>query len=515
MTIQEIMEREEFQPLKLFLTDRGDYQRFMYNAEEYNTKYTPSNESTLLREVFIWGRSNEGFNYWNNLAIEYSLEYIKSTELDKYIENNSHIIKDDHSVVLKHPTKDITIYIGNISSIDRMEALVNNKIIIVSDKVAKMLELDSIRYVTIKKTPYIYYEYFNNTLWGTTTKGKRVEAKVGKLIKAIMPEYDDTKVSEMVDTFRLYGKPFYLDNIYVEDDICSIYDESTDDRGSIGCSCMNDCGRYYKVIEDMGVKVAVLFENDVLLGRALLWDMEDIDGTPYKVMDRIYYCKESVLNSFKAYAIQEGYYRKAKQSNDESCRYDFISPDGKEEELTLYSKAEISQSGESYPYLDTFFNIDFNSGVLTNSSSDTYPSQLRCTDGSDTEGNFSGGTIFCERCWEYNYDDDMIYTESGEVLCSACIDTHYFCDPSNGEYYHNHLGKYCTDTNQIHHEDDVYYCYYTDEFYSDEDNMPAIVDRIDTGETMLEEDAYFCEEDGEYYEEEDNMPKDEEEEDED
>ena len=72
MTIHEIMEREDFQPLKLFLTDRGDYQRFMYNAEEFNTAIIPTNENELLSRAFIWDSSPEGGAYWTKLDIEYS-----------------------------------------------------------------------------------------------------------------------------------------------------------------------------------------------------------------------------------------------------------------------------------------------------------------------------------------------------------------------------------------------------------------------------------------------------------
>jgi hypothetical protein len=108
--------------------------------------------------------------------------------------------------------------------------------------------------------------------------------------------------------------------------------------GQLGQSCMKyiRCGDYFNIyIENPDVCQLLIFTdpNDKLLGRALLWKLED--GSNY--MDRIYTTRDSYIELFNDWGKENGYTK----------HYEKNSP----------NKLSVRIKGKDYglyPYMDTF-----------------------------------------------------------------------------------------------------------------------------------------------------------------
>jgi hypothetical protein len=94
-------------------------------------------------------------------------------------------------------------------------------------------------------------------------------------------------------------------------------------------------------------------------------------------MDRIYSFYDHEVTSFKKWASENGYIFKYEQSA-KSERL-FITPDGVKD-LQLKINLTKWKTG-SYPYIDTFKFLNFEDGVLSNSSNFKYDYILVQNDG--------------------------------------------------------------------------------------------------------------------------------------
>jgi hypothetical protein len=253
----------------------------------------------------------------------------------------------------------------------------------------------------------------------------RNEVKVGRFVKQFLHElgditisYTDQDVEDFVNKFKAAStnenykfeivegediRTWYLDDNYVE---CGY--------GSLMDSCMKDeykqkyLSLYAKNKKQIKLVCLIDKESDLLMGRALLWTLDESPSPSKLFMDRVYVAEEYLFELFKQKAEEEEWMYKANQSNDIARGQEFIHKGKKYQGL---AKVKLSKWRLSYyPYVDsmTFFNEK--KGVLLNRGFKN-AFQLRSVDGD--------GSNCCDSCsgkWEYDCDD--CYGE--DTSCENC-----------------------------------------------------------------------------------------------
>jgi hypothetical protein len=181
------------------------------------------------------------------------------------------------------------------------------------------------------------------------------QQKIGKLLKSIFIKASSAQIEDSVNEWTAMNLP--AEFMEVEgDDIASWYNgnryNSIVSTGSLGASCMryDCCEDYFGVYTDNPDKVSMilLVECGMLLGRALLWKTDQ----GHLFMDRIY-GSDSVMEKFKMYARDKGYFYKTYQSYD--SRLPVYSPKNDySHSINLKMSVTLKLDFDYYPYIDTF-----------------------------------------------------------------------------------------------------------------------------------------------------------------
>ena len=155
--------------------------------------------------------------------------------------------------------------------------------------------------------------------------------------------------------------------------------------GSLGASCMKHsvCQELLDLYVDNNEVISMLImvdKNNMLLGRALLWEFEDLAGSGrVRLMDRIYTANDEELpHHFKVWAQENGYLFKPVQKWNNSL--DFV-----ENGQTVKKRLSVKLNHyryDKYPYLDTFKFLNGRSGVVSNHLTPGCTKTLCCADGS-------------------------------------------------------------------------------------------------------------------------------------
>ena len=128
-------------------------------------------------------------------------------------------------------------------------------------------------------------------------------------------------------------------------------------------------------VNNDNVSMLVALKNGKVAARAIIWGNVDIHGksTDITLMDRIYYTHDFLVESFKDFARENGYYHKYSQSadNNSDSNSEIVSPNGEKVNCRTSVKLE-NLSFERYPYMDTFYSPDYVNGRLYNNYD--YPS---------------------------------------------------------------------------------------------------------------------------------------------
>ncbi len=198
----------------------------------------------------------------------------------------------------------------------------------------------------------------------------RHAAKLVRAIKTLYPAIvaTDKQWSQFNDRMIARLNPSTNIEIVFGDDIPETYDMRHHDH--IG-SCMAGNGRYMDLYASNPKQIRmirVVSDNDVLMGRALLWRQDD--GCHY--LDRIYAADPRVEQQIKDYAR------------------DNVS------DLTTYPGVVSLQYHDfsEYPYLDTFCYLDMETGSLSSCYPGGWYRTLRSTDGDyDESGRETRVTI--------------------------------------------------------------------------------------------------------------------------
>lgn len=215
---------------------------------------------------------------------------------------------------------------------------------------------------------------------------------------------------------------------------------NSDDTGDLASSCMrySECQPYFNIYADNPDQVELIIAKnggDKLMGRALLWTLED--GT--KVRDRAY-GNEAIRSAIHDWCADRGYER---AQGDLSVKLD-------------------NPFHSSYPYFDTFHYITPDGRVHT-SSRHQHAIGHGSTDGG---ADLSEGAMVCPDCkdvmgWKaYN---------RGNSRCQACVDRQraeeararvqaFIDNPPEGLTYHEYINlpqsmlRFVGDDLVIHHD---------------------------------------------------------------
>jgi hypothetical protein len=301
----------------------------------------------------------------------------------------------------------------------------------------------------------------------------RTSIKIGRFVNKMYPdEFHNTEIEGFVNEIKTKRK--ILDNkgedrikVVEGEDIKKYYHEDRYDTKSfhgspLGGSCMRDnsCQDYIDFYaKNTGVKLVILMsdrEVDKISGRALLWDINEIDGEKVerKFMDRIYYIESDDIGLFHDYAKKNNWLYKENQNMSNNCS--IYDPEKEDSEYFILKTTNSFETTETYPYMDTmkWFHID--DGFLTN--------------GEDIKGDYNGDIYFLESTGGYfedqsgiyveHYDrsypeEDLIYCEHGDEY--RLHDDAYFIESS---------GEYATET---YFNENMFE--YDDEYFFDEDGV--------------------------------------------
>jgi len=238
-------------------------------------------------------------------------------------------------------------------------------------------KIDVISYLPDSKVEYVE----SNDIDPFSDRIGRVKLKIGRLVfkcfkKEIIDEYvRPTDIEDFVNQFKSFFdlsnrrfevvsgndiKKFYLDRNYL-----------LPDYGTLWKSCM----RYHNrqpflelyCVNPEKVKMLVLLSVqdgvEKVRGRAILWEeVEDMNDSKLKIMDRIYTIYDSDVLLFKNWAKENGYISKFFQNAKSQNLFDING-----ERVILNLKVTLAQHKLLYyPYLDSFQFYDCYTGTFYN-----------------------------------------------------------------------------------------------------------------------------------------------------
>lgn len=219
----------------------------------------------------------------------------------------------------------------------------------------------------------------------------RPASVVARLLKSVSPK--DLEV--FGNMFRALASVVKFEfKVVSGESIRHWYHEGTYVRGcggSLGQSCMKHpfCQEFLDLYVDNDEVISMLIMVDkkgMLLGRALLWEFEDLAGVisadgpaKVRVMDRIYTANDEELqHHFKMWAQENGWLYKHMQKWNNSL--DLVGA-GKVDRRRLSLKLKHFRY-DKYPYMDTFKFMNGRSGILSNFLTPGCTKTLCCADGS-------------------------------------------------------------------------------------------------------------------------------------
>jgi hypothetical protein len=188
--------------------------------------------------------------------------------------------------------------------------------------------------------------------------------------------------------------------------------EYSSDRGTLGSSCMKNVDKEFFDIytENTDVCSLLIYLNseDKLLGRALVWKLNDSPCEAKYFMDRVYTSNDSDVLKFIKYAEDEGWlYRNRMNSSAEDSllfRYNGKPVFGK-------ISVKLKFCGfDKYPYLDTLTFLDIYKLEISNVGS------RDCLTLDATDGD----TYRCDNCGGIGEIECAECDNNGKVDCRNC-----------------------------------------------------------------------------------------------
>lgn len=209
------------------------------------------------------------------------------------------------------------------------------------------------------------------------------QVKIGKAVRSICNDVlnmalNDKQVETITNKLKSKYAPIEILKSSSISEVYALNHAGRSECGTLADSCMRNKSYLYTDLdnsENCEILYAVNCEGE-LIGRALLWKT----SCGKMVMDRIY-STDAHIEKFKAYAVQQGYYHKVRQSYDD--RSDFINPNTGEKEVLWLDVVIKEMDLDNCPFMDTFSYYCNNDGVyyLSNDSNSDTTHRLREVDG--------------------------------------------------------------------------------------------------------------------------------------
>jgi hypothetical protein len=275
-----------------------------------------------------------------------------------------------------------------------LEACVKNSEIEIDGKTYPSMKISSINIMNVLKD---YWDDIpDNVVFPFTSlddisdkyfiiDGGKQKIKIIRLLKELLPTFDETQLKEIADKLRRYGKnvkptdSFFKGFEIYDGSIYELYKECTKVPLVGMKSCMtkdsniefvkfydwiNGKDPNYKPNHNVRVK-ALIHKNEegIMDGRTLLWyGVEGTGGKPF--MDRVYPEREKTAEFFQQYAVASGFaFRKG--FGYEEYR-DLEGTQGDDISITIDIKN--LNPDQKIPYMDTFVSGDSSTGKMSNVS---------------------------------------------------------------------------------------------------------------------------------------------------
>ena len=307
--------------------------------------------------------------------------------------------------------------------------------------------------------------------------------KSGKLVKRLLPKIGLSDVELFSSKIRAAAIIMAGDGFVEGTDIKESYLSSNyfSYLGTLGNSCMQHarCQDYMELYERNGVRILTLIRENLVAGRALLWDNVKFVGIDEvkTFMDRVYTNNSQDEELFLQYARDHGYVFKAEQNY--ANKMDFIKYENGED-VSFYSKITYGISyfnEDNCPYVDTLSYTNQDRDTLTNIEDDCRY-ELLTTDGyADPRSD-----CYSEYLERYIDDDDCCWSErlNSNLEAYNCVSVRL----DNGDWDYMPKNHY-----EITEVDDCWY--FTDSEY--------IVFSNYNNKYILLDDAIYVDRDDDYY----------------
>jgi len=337
-----------------------------------------------------------------------------------------------------------------------------------------------IGYVKQNKIP-TQSHLLNDANW---RKSNGTHAKIGKLLARSgvdVSQKDIQKASAIMSNLSLKkDTKFIITNeivkYYNQKTYSTAYDTNESISGNGGAlfnSCMrssnlSDAIRLYEKFGASTVQLLVLLQDDMVIGRALLWHkVKYDDGENMKYLDRIYAVNDNIRQYFLDYAETNNFrtYAYYKKSMRVSVSIDEC---------------------DNVPYFDTFRYYD-SYGEIGNFSGDV---ALDGVSGDTLDELTNHNRCECDECGrEYDGEYDGGYDEhNGQQLCDDCccyvdsigeIRNISDCCNVDGDWFLQDDCVYSEYHGEYLHQDNAYYSDYEGDYFAEGDLIFCEVEEID------------------------------------
>lgn len=323
--------------------------------------------------------------------------------------------------------------------------------------------------------------------------------KIGRMINSIFPSRFNAKdIEDFVRIFKSrlekMGERFEL----IEGDAIGEWYHYTNYKeisGDLGRSCMcRKSGSFFEFYNENPevCKMLILLDKEELIGRALIWKTNEIDGYGETLkdvffMDRQYTILDSDVEKFIRYAKEQKWAYKIHNNHYSINSVSYNDQEFNADITVQMGKIHGSYNGyNNYPYLDTFKIYDPETGILYNSSDKEDPDNngrflLEDTDGDYEEINDNVWSEWHstdiereEAVWSEPLDDWIMQEHAVRIERGSGADS-WYPENHNDVIYVDSLGEYV-------HRDDCYYSEYDDEYVYDDDAVNGIADISEDGE---------------------------------
>jgi len=367
--------------------------------------------------------------------------------------------------------KKITVLDYHDTDYDKFIFIPSNKVL---DGISKKTDLDSLTYYKLDNVNNILQKLDN--LKVTTTIGRTINKLYPNEFKASGEPGKD--IESFINEFKS-KRSAKFDNIKIiegEDIIKYYYYESYSEKGggSLHSSCMRhgSCSEYLEFYSKNNIKMIVLFsdtEDDKIIGRALLWDIDEIDDKKVenvKFMDRIYYIQDYIVNIFKEYANKNGWLSKSIQDSSQyTSIFDPKTNEHKNLKLKTKNNFERTNSNE-YPYLDTFKYYYHEDMYLSNKEEESKRYYFL----NDTGGDFQivdEDRIYIDYYGDYYHTDDLVWCEYGHEYRLWEDSVEYNDEYATNDYAREHLIWSNIQDRYLSNDETIWLSYYDDYVTSD------------------------------------------------